>query len=79
MYLDYAEDQARKHIPMHMADWEEKLNAFLTFTGRKVLNNAGKVSTQQAKDWANEQYAIFDAHRHEVDNLIEDTKSIRDE
>lgn len=78
MYLDYAEDQARKHIPMHMADWETKLNDFLSFTGRKVLDNAGTVSAQQAKNWANEQYAIFDAHRHEhdVDKLVEDTKSI---
>ena len=37
IYLDYAEDQAKQHIPMHMSDWEEKLNVFLQFTGRKVL------------------------------------------
>jgi len=39
MYLDYAEDQASKHIPMYMADWEEKLNEFLRFMGRNVLES----------------------------------------
>ena len=79
MYLDYAEDQARKHIPMYMNDWEEKLNGFLTFTGREVLKNAGHVSSLQAKKWANEQYMLYDQHRHELDNLIEDTKKIEKE
>ena len=37
MYLDYAEDQARQHIPMHMSDWEQRLNVFLQFMGRTVL------------------------------------------
>ena len=37
MYLDYAEDQAKQHIPMYMKDWEGKLNTFLQFTGRDVL------------------------------------------
>ena len=37
MYLDFAEDQAKQHIKMHMADWETKLDAFLRFTGREVL------------------------------------------
>lgn len=56
MYLDYAEDQAKQHIPMHMSDWEEKLNAFLKFTGREVLDNAGSVSKEVADSLARKQY-----------------------
>ena len=48
MYLDYAEDQAKQHIPMYMSEWEEKLNAFLRFTGREVLDNAGSISKEIA-------------------------------
>ena len=44
MYLDYAEDQAKRHIPMYMNDWENRLDAFLQFTGRSVLDNAGHIS-----------------------------------
>jgi hypothetical protein len=37
MYLDYAEDQARRHKPMHMAHWVKKLDAFLQFNERNIL------------------------------------------
>ncbi|MEQ8235203.1 MAG: virulence RhuM family protein [Syntrophomonadaceae bacterium] len=66
MYLEYAEDQARRHIPMHMADWEVKLNAFLQFTGREVLNSYGRVSAEVAKQLAEEQYAQYDAQRKKL-------------
>lgn len=70
MYLDYAEDQARQHIPMHMADWAEKLNAFLTFTGRNVLKGTGRISAEEAKEQVNRQYDLFDAHRaHQGDDI----------
>lgn len=49
MYLDYAEDQAERHQPMHMKDWKEKLDAFLQFNGREVLDNAGTVSKKVAE------------------------------
>lgn len=48
MYLDYAEDQAKRHIPMYMNDWENRLDAFLQFTGRSVLDNAGHISREAA-------------------------------
>jgi hypothetical protein len=38
MYLDYAEDQAKKQISMTMEDWESKLNVFLKFNERKILS-----------------------------------------
>ena len=62
MYLDFAEDQARRHIPMYMKDWEEKLNSFLNMTGREVLSGAGHVSAEQAKKHALKQYEIYDEH-----------------
>jgi len=44
MYLDYAEDQARRRRPMTMADWVAKLDAFLQFNERDILTHAGKVT-----------------------------------
>jgi hypothetical protein len=48
MYLDYAEDQARKKKPMHMPDWVKKLDAFLEFNERNILTHKGKVSHELA-------------------------------
>ncbi|WP_018306659.1 virulence RhuM family protein [Desulfitobacterium hafniense] len=45
MYLDYAESQAEKNIPMTMEDWAKRLNAFLQFNEKDILENAGKVTT----------------------------------
>ncbi len=63
MYLDYAEDQAKQRIPMHMSDWEERLSGFLKFTGREVLNNAGSISKEIADSLAREQYDLFEENR----------------
>jgi len=63
MYLDYAEDQAKRHIQMHMLDWDEKLNAFLQFTGREVLDNYGAISAEIAKQLAEDQYEKYDENR----------------
>ena len=82
MYLDFAEDQARRHIPMYMKDWEEKLNSFLNMTGREVLSGAGHVSAEQAKKHALKQYEIYDEHRLQmqeeqvVDELLQNAKDI---
>lgn len=59
MYLDYAENQAARQIPMKMADWVTKLDAFLQFNEYDVLSNAGSVSAEVAKRLAEEQYATF--------------------
>jgi hypothetical protein len=59
MYLDYAENQAGRQIPMRMADWVQKLDAFLKFNEYEVLTNAGKVSKEVADRLAEEQYAEF--------------------
>ena len=59
MYLDYAENQAARQIPMRMADWVVKLDAFLKFNEYEVLTNAGSVSAEVAKRLAEEQFASF--------------------
>ena len=59
MYLDYAENQAARHIPMHMADWVEKLDAFLKFNEFDVLTNAGQVSHEVARELAEKQFESF--------------------
>lgn len=59
MYLDYAENQAARQKPMRMADWVEKLDAFLRFNEYEVLNNSGKVSHEVALKLAEEQYEQF--------------------
>lgn len=59
MYLDYAENQAARQIPMRMADWVQKLDAFLQFNEYEVLTNAGQVSHEVAKQLAHEEYARF--------------------
>lgn len=65
MYLDYAEDMAKQHIPMYMADWENKLNDFLKFYGRKVLDNAGKITSERAKQKAYAEYEKYNSARIE--------------
>lgn len=67
MYLDYAELQAKQHHAMHMADWEEKLNQFLQFNGREVLQNFGTVKREVAEALAITEYEKYDAHRREIE------------
>lgn len=59
MYLDYAELQASKHIPMKMQDWVSKLDAFLSFNEYKVLRNLGEISNKVAKELAEGEYEKF--------------------
>lgn len=63
MYLDYAEDQAERNQPMYMNDWIEKLNAFLQFNGREILENAGKISAKVAEQLAVQEYEKFNQNR----------------
>ncbi len=56
MYLDFAEDQAERNMPMTMQDWTEKLNAFLKFNNREVLDNLGKVTAEIAKSFAESEF-----------------------
>jgi len=59
MYLDYAENQAARHIPMKMNDWVDKLDAFLQFNDYSVLKNSGSISAEIAKKLASDQFERF--------------------
>lgn len=58
-YLLYAENQAARQIPMKMADWVKKLDAFLAFNEYDVLTDAGRVSAEVAKSLAEGEFAKF--------------------
>jgi hypothetical protein len=68
MYLDYAENQAERGIPMTMNDWTGKLNAFLKFNEAEILENAGKVTAEIAKSFAESE---FEKYRPIQDRLFE--------
>jgi len=68
MYLDYAEDQAERGIPMTMKDWATKLNAFLQFNERDLLDHPGKVTSEVAKAFAESE---FEKYRIIQDRLFE--------
>lgn len=63
MWLDFAEDQARRRREIFLKNWDEKLNAFLTFNERDVLPDAGRVSKKQADAYAEGEYEKFAARR----------------
>lgn len=59
MYLDYAENQAARNIPMKMADWIQKLDVFLQFNEYEILQGVGKVSRAVAEKLAHQEYEKF--------------------
>jgi hypothetical protein len=85
MYLDYAEDMAKRRREMTMKNWEERLDAFLAFNERDILTHAGKVLAEDAKKIAHERYSAFDAARKGDERseseaeYIEDLKAIEAE
>ena len=79
MYLDYATRQARRHIPMTMADWASKLDAFLQFNDAEILQNKGKVTAAIAKAFAEsefEQYRVIQdqLYQSDFDRLVASTE-----
>ena len=81
MYLDYAEDQAKRHRQIFMRDWRTKLDAFLKFNEREILTNPGKVRKEVADTLALEQYEIFNRNRLDVEarqESIADDKELKD-
>ena len=68
MYLDYAEFQAKKRIPMTMEDWATRLNKFLNFNEMEILQDKGQVSAEIAKSFAESE---FEKYRVIQDRLFE--------
>jgi hypothetical protein len=86
-YLDFAALQALDRRPMYMRDWIARLDAFLGAGGQKILDNAGKVSTEEAKAKAESEFDRYEANRRaledaqanadfakQVENLAKQTK-----
>lgn len=78
MYLDYAENQARKGQVMYMKDWVTKLDAFLQFNEEAVLQHSGRVSHEVAKVLAEKEYDKFHAkqlrnYESDFDKLLKGT------
>lgn len=65
MWLDFAEDQARRRAQVFLRDWEQKLDDFLRFNDRAVLSNAGTISKQAAEEHAKTEYEQFADRRRE--------------
>lgn len=59
LYLDYAELQAERQIPMSMEDWAKRLDGFLEFNGNEILTDAGKISAEQAKLHAETEFEKY--------------------
>lgn len=64
-YLVFATGQAKQRIPMYMKDWIVKLNGFLTLNDREILEHAGKISLELAKEKAEQEYQIY--HTKQLD------------
>lgn len=68
MYLDYAERQARRHIPMTMDDWAKRLDVFLELNEEEILKDKGKVTAKIARKFAESE---FEKYRLIQDKLYE--------
>ncbi len=76
MYLDYAEDQAKRRRAVTMAEWADKLDAFLSFNERDVLTHAGHLRMDVAQKLASERFEVFDANRRAAEALAADEDDI---
>ena len=79
MYLDFAEGFARRHIPMRMQDWAEKLDGFLEFNAYEVLKSYGNVKRDTAEKIALSEYEKFRViqdreYKSDFDKVVDELK-----
>lgn len=84
MYLDYAENQARRHKHMYMKDWALKLDKFLEFNEYDLLKDKGNVSKYDADKIAKDEYEKFriiqdKEYKSDFDKFLEKTKKLTKE
>jgi hypothetical protein len=77
MWLDYAEDEALRRKQVFMKDWEQKLDEFLRFNDRRVLENAGSISKKHAEAHARDEYDQFAQRRREHKEAVGEEESIK--
>ena len=77
MWLDFAEDQARRRKQVFMKDWEQRLDEFLRFNERQVLPNAGRVSKKAAEEHARTEYGKFEVRRREHKESVGEAEYVK--
>ena len=85
MYLDFAEDQAKRHKQVFMSDWRMKLDSFLQFNERNILLHAGTISHELAAAKAEDEYEKYNLKRiiekdktdNELDNTLKKLESAK--
>jgi len=77
MWLDFAEDQALRRKQVFMNDWETRLDEFLVFNERRVLDHAGSISKDDAETHAKQEYNRFATHRREYKEQLGEAESIK--
>ncbi len=78
MFLDYAEDQAKRQQTMSMKNWEERLDAFLQFNNRSVLMNAGEISHEKAEEITHQRFDVFDAARRQAELTVAEAEAMQE-
>ena len=81
LYLNYAELQATREIPMSMRDWAEQLDKFLDFVGYQILEGKGKVSRREIDDFVKDEFDKFRPiqdrfYKSDYDEFIERTRKL---
>ena len=78
MFLDYAEDRAKKREKITMADWRQYVDNFLAFNERPLLKGTGKISHERMVKVVHERYDVFDAQRRKAEALQADAADINE-
>ena len=77
MFLDFAEDQARRKQQIFLRDWQTKLDEFLAFNDRSILHGAGHITREQADSHAEHEYESYDVRRRAEKESQEETDAIK--
>ena len=77
-WLDLAEERAKRKIPMTMEDWAKRLDQFLLFDDRRVLENSGTISADEAKEFAENEFETYRVYQDKLyesdfDRMIRET------
>lgn len=78
MFLDFAEDRARRRQTILMAEWVNQADRFLSFNERAVLAGTGRVSADEARNIVGDRYAAFDAGRRSVERVQAEEQELED-
>jgi len=70
-YLVFATGQAKRRVPMYMKDWITKLNGFLTLNDREILEHAGRISHELAKEKAKTEYEIYNTKQLNIEKQLD--------